>query len=841
MKSSVLRLMLFVLGVTLSTAIDDVALAAAPKLREPTATPIDQLKVAKGFRVELLYSVPKEKQGSWVNMAVDPKGRLIVSDQYGKLYRVTPPAIGGKASATKIEPINVDIGEAQGLLWAFDSLYVVVNKGGKFDSGLYRVRDTDGDDQLDKVEVLRKLDGGAEHGPHAILLSPDGKSLYVVAGDATKLTDLDSSRVPQVWDEDLLLPRTYGRGFMKGVPAPGGWICRIDSDGKEWELISTGYRNQYDAAFNRDGELFTYDADMEWDINTPWYRPTRVCHVVSGSEFGWRNGSGKWPPYFADSVPATYDIGPGCPTGVTFGYGAKFPAKYQNALYLCDWSYGKLYAMHLTPKGASYSATTEDFVTGTPLPLTDIVVNPSDGAMYFLIGGRKTTSGLYRVTYVGSEWTLSTRTPDLGVQARAVRKKLESFHGHHDPQAVEVAWGYLGHKDRFIRWAARVAIEHQPPAEWQEKALTEKDRQAALTALLALTRVGDKKLQPRLLAALERIDWQPLSHQQRLTLLRVYGLAFIRMGRPDDATRQKVIARFNPHYPANSRELNSELCKMLVYVQAPETAAKSIALLEKAPAQEEQIDYAKSLRHLKNGWTPELRKSYFSWFTKAASYRGGASFVLFVQHIKEDAVANLTDTQKAELKAILEAKPESTTPIAALEKRPFVRKWTMDELVPLLNTELHGRDFDRGRAMFAATRCFACHRFDNQGGAVGPDLTSLSGRFSPRDLLESVVEPNKEISDQYAAVTIVKLDGKVVTGRIVNLNGDTFRVNTDMLDPDAQVTVDRKQIEEMRRSKVSMMPAGLLDTLKREELLDLMAYLLSRGNREHKMFQAATK
>ena len=63
---------------------------------EPPATDPATMKVAKGFKVELLYSVPKDEQGSWVNMCVDPKGRLIVSDQYGALYRVTPPPVGGK-------------------------------------------------------------------------------------------------------------------------------------------------------------------------------------------------------------------------------------------------------------------------------------------------------------------------------------------------------------------------------------------------------------------------------------------------------------------------------------------------------------------------------------------------------------------------------------------------------------------------------------------------------------------------------------------------------------------------------------------------------------------------
>ena len=127
-------------------------------------------------------------------------------------------------------------------------------------------------------------------------------------------------------------------------------------DGKTWELFSVGFRNQYDAAYNRDGDLFTYDADMEWDFNTPWYRPTRVCLVTSGSEFGWRNGAGKYPPYYPDSLPPVVDIGPGSPTGVCFGYGAKFPPKYQDAFFICDWSYGKLYAVHLTPDGSAYKA-----------------------------------------------------------------------------------------------------------------------------------------------------------------------------------------------------------------------------------------------------------------------------------------------------------------------------------------------------------------------------------------------------------------------------------------------------------------------------------------------------
>ncbi len=120
-----------------------------PKTVSPPAA---RIKAPKGFLVDLIYSVPQETQGSWVNMTVDPKGRLIVSDQHGKLYRVSLPSVDRKGAKIGVDAIDAPIGEAHGLLWAFDSLYVVVNRGKRYVSGLYRVTDTNNDDRLDKVE-----------------------------------------------------------------------------------------------------------------------------------------------------------------------------------------------------------------------------------------------------------------------------------------------------------------------------------------------------------------------------------------------------------------------------------------------------------------------------------------------------------------------------------------------------------------------------------------------------------------------------------------------------------------------------------------------------------------
>lgn len=299
------------------------------------ATPVDKIKVAKGFQVELLYSVPKEQEGSWVSMTQDDQGRMICSDQYGALYRITPPALGGSPTETKVEKLSIDFGHCQGLLFHAGSLYGVVNDEVYQGRGLYRCKDTNNDDQFDTVELLRGFPGkSGEHGPHGVVLGPDGKSLYVQCGNQLEEPSAETSRVPRNWAEDQLFPMLLGRGFMRDKLAPGGWLAKTDLDGKSWELITIGTRNTYDIAFNRNGDVFGFDADMEWDTGMPWYRPTRVCFMQSGGDFGWRTCSKKFPERWEDSLPAVCDIGPGSPTGVAFGYGAKFPAKFQNALYI---------------------------------------------------------------------------------------------------------------------------------------------------------------------------------------------------------------------------------------------------------------------------------------------------------------------------------------------------------------------------------------------------------------------------------------------------------------------------------------------------------------------------
>ena len=791
----------------------------------PRATPANRVRSLAGFQVELLYSVPPESEGSWVSLTVDPQGRLITSDQYGDLYRITVPPMGSPNTA-KVERISVDLGMAHGLLCAFDSLYVMVNGSAGRKSGLYRVQDRDGDDQYDSVEMLHAIEGSGEHGPHAVVLSPDGKSLFLCGGNHTPLPTVKTSRVPPVWQEDQLLPRMWdATGHAVGKLAPGGWVCRTDPAGKDLELISIGYRNQFDLAFNSDGELFTFAADMEWDVGTPWYRPTRVNHVTSGSEFGWRSGTGKWPAYYPDNLPEVVDVGPGSPTGIVFGTGAKFPSKYQQALFLCDWSYGIIYAVHMEPNGSSYIGTVEHFVTAAPLPVTDLVVNPSDGALYFTIGGRGTQSGLYRVTYVGDDSVETKKLPALEAE---LRRELETLHVPGAQDAVKKAWEHLGHPDRHVRYAARIAVEHQPVTTWQERVFVEKSTPALINASIALARHGDSSLQGKIIDQLGRLDWEQMNAVQRIDLLRTFGLIFSRMGEPSGRSRQQVLELLDRHYPGDNPRLNRELSQLLVYLNADEVIARTLELLALASTQEEQLHYVLCLRTLTEGWTIEQRRDYFSWFQQhGVNQQGGHSFGGFIRNIRSEAIELLSPKAKVVLGPLVEDAIEAEQ--VPLINRDFVKKWEVNDLAVALENQAEQGDARRGRSIFAQAQCFKCHRFAGQGGITGPDLTGASRRFNSQNILEALIQPSKVVSDQYANTSFLLDSGKVITGRIVNQGGGRIYVMTDMFKPGQPTVIQADEVEEVKASPTSLMPTGLLDTFTQQEILDLIAYLRAGG------------
>jgi putative heme-binding domain-containing protein len=823
------------------------------------ATPAEALETLSGFKVELLHTADPVTEGSFISMAKDNKGRLLVAGQ--RSQPITRFALkDGKVD--KIDKLTLPISEAMGMLYAFDSLYV--NGAGPQGFGLYRCRDTKGADQYDDVKLLKAFNGAGEHGPHGVVLGPD-KKLYVVNGNHTKLPDgLAADSPHKNYQEDLLLPRQWDAGgHAVGILSPGGYVVRTDADGQKWELMLAGFRNAYDIAFNADGELFTFDSDMEWDWGMPWYRPIRVNHCTSGAEFGWRSGTGKWPEYYPDSLPATVNVGIGSPTGVLFGTGAKFPAKYQKAFYILDWTYGRILAVHLTPQGASYTGTFENLLAPKslkgdgpkkPLNLTDLVIG-DDGAMYFVIGGRNTQSALYRISYVGNESTAAANLHDeAGSKERKLRHELEAFHGKKDAKAVETAWPHLNSDDRFIRYAARIAVEAQPVDEWKKRALDEKQPTAALTALLALARCGPRETQADLLTALDKFPLDKLTEAQQLDKLRILGVSFIRQGAPASSPK-KIIAELDAQYPNKSERLNRELSQLLIHLQAPRVAEKSLKLMANAKTQEDQLHYLFHLRTLPIGhWTLDQRKEYFSyyknrkplphpkelldWFANAGRpYSDGVSFNKFLENFFKEATANLSEAERTELAGLLESINKAAAATTYdVKPRPVVKEWKMADIQPLLDKVDKGRNFNKGREAYLVGQCIKCHRFGTEGGAVGPELTAVSNRFSRRDILESILEPSKVISEQYINEVINTKSGKTVVGRVMDDTPEKLVIQPNLLSPEL-VTIKKTDLDSREPSKLSPMPEHLVDGLTADEILDLIAYLESAGRKDYRSFR----
>lgn len=861
-----------------------------PQTDTPLNPKLGKLKLLPDFKADHLYSPSEQKQGSWVSMTFDDKGRLITSDQYGMLYRLTIPKIGSNDSV-RIDTLvmkdlssstdslkKISMGFAQGLLYAFNSLYVMVNTYGSDDfdrkSGLYRLLDTDGDDQFDKILLLKELNGAGEHGPHSVILSPDKKSLYVIAGNHTDLPEMNSYRLPKVWKEDNLFPLIKDpRGHANDRTAPGGWIANVDSTGANWELVGAGFRNAFDIAFNATGDLFTYDSDMEWDLGMPWYRPTRICHVTSGSEFGWRTGNSKWSANFVDNLPPVINIGQGSPTNLTNGANAHFPDKYRNSLFAFDWSFGIIYSITLKPVGASYQAEAQEFLSGVPLPLTDGTIGP-DGALYFLTGGRRLESDLYRVYYTGKEYNPNAAVATSAqTEEVAMRRKLESFHGDPSPEAIDFTWPYLSHSDRFIRYAARVAVEHQPVNQWQEKALSEKNPQAVIQASVALAHHGNKILRDKILNQLTQIKYQDLTDEQKLDLLRAIELVILRMGEPTGTAKKNLIDYLNPQYPAQTNAVNRRLSTLLVYLNAPQAVEKTLTLLERAkddasdktvsassdlilrnpqygmdiagllanmpPAQ--QIYYAVVLSEAETGWTAAQHEKYFSWYNKAFGYKGGNSYVGFLNKARQSALRYVPKDRADYFNKLSGGDRLSNSGNDLIANVPDPkgpwRNWEMDDVKTIYDGDLGKRNFENGKNMFAAGRCISCHVMQGQGGSIGPDLTQVGTRFSKRDMLEAIIEPNKTVSDQYASTVFAMHDGTTVVGRITDENQTAYTIFQNPFAPQVTREILKANVKSKQNATMSLMYPGLINPMNEDELKDLLAYLMAGGNSNHPIYQ----
>jgi putative heme-binding domain-containing protein len=761
-----------------------------------------------GFRLTTVRSA-KEEEDSWVSLAIDPKGRIIVAKEQKGLLRFTLTNEGEEVAL--VETINEDLEECRGIAFRGDVLYLNANDS----KALYRLRDTNGDDQFDEVTEIQATTGSVGHGRNDLAVGPEG-AIHAIHGDSVDSPErTEFFTAPEDPDAKPL----------------GHWLT-IGPGDNQWTLLARGLRNPYGIDFNPDGEAFTYDADNEGDVGLPFYRPSRINHLVTGANYGWHQRPGNTrsiPVYAPDSVPTTFDVGRGSPTGVKFGTRSNFGVPWNETLFALDWAYGRIIAVHPTPRGGSYYASGEVFLEGRPLNVTDLEFD-RDGAMYFTTGGRKTRSALFRLSR-DSDGERETSLP-RGTQAQererfsAEQRKLrERMERNKEPVTADSeCWNYLGSADPWIRNAARVRLERRPVDEWRHLIEGTEEGLPRLTALLALVRQGnadDQLFSVRNAAILETKGWR---QTEKLTFLRICELGW------SDAipgpTDQDISRHALAWLETPDRPVTREVIRVLSIMNHPAAVEQGLLLLTDSQTQSDRLFYMEMLSRVSSGWKDDSRVSYFKSLANARDTSRGDRFMPpFFEALEKDALDSAPEAIRGELAALLQpvAPPEE----APVTPRAFVQNWTMGDF--------SSSDFDgsasvsreTGLELFRAGLCHQCHTFGATGLPVGPDLSTVGSRFTPEDLLRSILEPSAVVSEVYRNVTAELADGSSVTGRLMrdDFRKSTLFLSTNPFAPTVLTEVPKADILKLTESEISPMPPGLLSGLKKDEVIQLLHWL----------------
>ena len=837
-----------------------------------------------GFKAELVRSALPE-EGSWIALAFDPQGRLTLAREKKGLLRLSLDSAG----VSKVVVINDTLLECRGLLYAHGALYANANNS----KTLVRLRDTKATGQFDETTELLKTEGGVGHGRNHLKLGPDGW-LWIAHGNNVHLPkNLSTSSPLRNFAHDRLIPCPWDAGMFDGdVLLPAGHILRMKPDGSEVQLWAGGLRNPLDVAFNEHGDLFTFDADMEWDVGCPWYMPNRVLHIVPGADYGWRRGTGRWPAWYPDTLPSVVDIGLASPTAVTFGHGAKFPVKYQKAFYICDWAYGRILAVHMTPQGASYTGTSELFVGGRPLNVTDVCIGP-DGAMWFTTGGRGTQSGLYRVSYVPPFTPREEVTGRITVSKRHPspdRLYISGFvRGGSATTATGNIWRYLQERNpHHIQYLTRTALQNSDDVAWRALALkgnphekgwritqpngegrvlvtfggggvpTQKtlddirERKGTaeyqhvsefLNGWMALVREEVPESDKVVPASIRKLVFDWLKPEEQIFALRVLALTFIRLGPPDEAQRQASLKWLEPLYPNASPRVNQMLVELLVYLRSPQVIAKTVPLLRAATASEDLLLYPFYLRYARDGWTPDARRAVFDALDRAERLPGGRTYFTSIANVRKELLASLTPEERTALGRSAGVQPASAASAGltpALPPPRFVKDWKLADLEPRLAEVGKGRSYEGARTALLTAQCVHCHRVSNDpafpNSVIGPELLAVGARFSRRDLLFHILEPSAVIDEKFRQTRLLLKDGDDVSGMVEREADNKLFVRPSPLE-EKLIEVAVTNVRERRLSEVSPMPSGLLNSLRLEQILDLLAYLEAAGDPKHRNFQ----
>lgn len=166
------------------------------------------------------------------------------------------------------------------------------------------------------------------------------------------------------------------------------------------------------------------------------------------------------------------------------------------------------------------------------------------------------------------------------------------------------------------------------------------------------------------------------------------------------------------------------------------------------------------------------------------------------------------------------------------------REWKVDDIIEFVKPLKAGRNYEVGLNAFKVANCMACHKVGEVGQQFGPELAKLDPKKKTAEhILRSLINPSEQIEEKYLS-NVFELDtGKTLTGMVVEETKDTVKIIENPLAKAKPIVIKKNSIDERRTLKESIMPKGLAGRLTREEILDLIAFVLSGGDKKHMLFK----
>ena len=761
--------------------------AAEPKLTAPDGFVVERAAPTNALRFPMFA-------------ALSDNGRLFVTessgnDLYEELQKQTRSCrisvLKDADGDGKYESINVffeNLVPSMGVAWRDGKLYVADPPN------LIALEDTDNDARADKRTVILTGFGHTDNGSlHGLTFGPDGW-LYMTMGSP----------------DGFKLQRADG----KIVEGKNGALLRCKPDGSDVEVICRGFENLVEIVFMPGGEII--GTDNWFSLPQDGVRDALV-HLIPGAYYP-LNAYRKFETniFFSGELLPAIQMYP----AVAFS-GLMRHTRMANTLFSAQFNTRKIVRHQLTRSGPTFVTSDEDFLTtDDPDFHPSDVLEDRDGSILVIDTGswyvhhcptgriRKTAApgGLYRVTRKGKNRPTQETAQPPPVAEGGPFSRHKFIHDLHQTATKETLLSMLQHADAAGKSAALIVLDQSPhnalPLEAAFAALKDKDKLLRSAALESFRKHPD--WMPRAVAYAK----ENLSPDLAELLISESEVRLAMRNAVEDPSRNvndrigllKIAAKHpsKEWQPTVEYALGSKNEKLIAAaLHLPVAGERAL----NAVAQDQTLSDAIRLEALRQ-LPATARAPHIEFVFKSLAPTNPATLRLA-------AAGLLTEKDRERFK---------DDPLI-FPKRSPIDQQALADMEPLLQ----GGDENRGAQIYLGkAACSACHRVGKTGSLVGPDLTRIGRIRSGRDLIESLAAPSATFAQGYEPLTIELHSGETLHGMRVRQLDDSF-VLRDAAGAETRLRPD--QIKQINRNDVSLMPAGLLDGLSREEIRDLLAYL----------------